>query len=97
MDETALAKNVLKHPDLKEWLPQLAERLEALPELSHDETERVCREFAEELGVKVGVLVNGARAVITGQVKGPSMFELFAHLGKQRVVSRLRDAVKYFG
>ncbi len=96
MDETALAKNVLKHPDLKEWLPKLADRFEALPELGHDETERVCREFAEELGVKVGVLVNGARAVITGQVKGPSMFEVFAQLGKQRVVSRLRDAAKYF-
>jgi glutamyl-tRNA synthetase len=41
-------------------------------------------------------LVNGARAVITGQVKGPSMFEVFAQLGKQRVVSRLRDAAKYF-
>jgi len=96
MDETALTKNVLKHPGLKEWLPQLADRFAALPELGHEETERVCREFAEELGVKVGVLVNGARAVITGQVKGPSMFEVFAQLGKPRVVARLRDATKYF-
>jgi glutamyl-tRNA synthetase len=96
IDETALAKNLLKHPGLKEWLPRLADRLENLPELSHGETERVCREFAEELGVKPGVLVNGARAVITGQVKGPSMFEVFAQIGKQRVVSRLRDVAKYF-
>jgi len=96
MDETALAKNVLKHPELKGWLPRLADRFEALPELGHDETERVCREFAEELGVKVGVLVNGARTVITGQVKGPSMFEVFAHLGKGKVVNRLRVAGKHF-
>ncbi len=96
MDETALAKNLLKHPGLKEWLPKLADRFDALPELSHDETERVCREFAEELGVKPGVLVNGARAVITGQVKGPSMFEVFAQIGKQRVVSRLKGATQYF-
>jgi glutamyl-tRNA synthetase len=96
VDEAALAKNVLKHPELKEWLPELADRFAALPELGHDETERLCREFAEELGVKVGVLVNAARAVITGQVKGPSMFEVFAQMGRERVVKRLREAGKYF-
>ena len=96
MDETALTNNGLYNPELKVWLSKLADRFEALPELSHDETERVCREFAEELGVKPGVLVNGARAVITGQVKGPSMFEVFAQMGKERVVSRLRAAGRYF-
>jgi len=96
VDEAALAKNVLKHPELKEWLPELADRFAALPELGHDETERLCREFAEELGVKVGVLVNAARTVITGQVKGPSMFEVFAQMGRERVVKRLREAGKYF-
>ena len=96
MDETALQKNLLKHPQMKEWLPQLAQRFAALPEITHDEAERVAREFAEEHGVKPGVPINAARAVITGQNKGPSMFEVFAHLGKEKVVQRLREAGKYF-
>lgn len=97
INEKALKKNVLKHPGLKEWLPMLADRFEALPELTPDEAERVAREFAEEIEVKVGIPINAARAVITGQLKGPSMFELFALFGKERVVNRLRSApTKYF-
>jgi len=96
VDEAALAKNVLKHPELKEWLPELAERFAALPEITHDEAERVAREFAEAHQVKPGLPVNAARTVITGQNKGPSMFEIFAHIGRERVINRLRDAVKYF-
>ncbi len=96
VDETALQKNLLKHPELKEWLPRLADRFASLPELSHDEAERIAREFAEEVGVKPGIPINGARAVITGQVKGPSMFEVFGLIGKERVVARLKETPKYF-
>lgn len=96
MDEKALKKNVLKHPDLKEWLPMLADRFESLPELTKEETERVAREFAEELDVKVGIPLNASRAVITGQIKGPSMFEVYELFEKDTVVSRLRDVAKYF-
>lgn len=96
MDEKALSKNVLKYPELKEWLPKLADRFDALAEFTGPETERVAREFAEELDIKVGIPINASRAVITGQVKGPSMFDLFEVMGKELVVSRLRDAVKYF-
>lgn len=97
MDETALNKNLLKHPQLKEWLPELAERFAVLPEITHDEAERVAREFAEAKETKPGIPINGARAVITGQNKGPSMFEVFAHLDKEKVVERMRKAAKYFG
>jgi glutamyl-tRNA synthetase len=96
INEKALKKNLLKHPDLKELLPQLADRFEALPELTAEEAERVAREFAEEKELKVGIPINACRAVITGQIKGPSMFELFELFGKEKVVARLRNAPKYF-
>ena len=96
IDQTALNKNLLKHPQLKEWLPELAKHFAALPTITHDEAERVAREFAETKGVKPGIPINAARAVITGQNKGPSMFEVFAHLDKDKVVGRLREAGKYF-
>jgi len=96
VEPKALKKNLLKHPALKELLPELADRFEALPELTAEEAERVAREFAEEKGLKVGIPINASRAVITGQIKGPSMFELFELFGKEKVVSRLRNAPKYF-
>lgn len=92
----ARKKNLLKHPDLKEWLPELAEQLNDLDVFTAEETERVARAFAEEKGIKPGIPINGSRAVLTGQIKGPSMFEVFAHLGKETVVRRLRQAGKWF-
>ncbi len=96
IDPKALKKNLRKHPDLKEWLPQLADRFESVADFTKDETERVAREFAEEINVKPGIPINGSRAVITGQIKGPSMFDVFEIIGKKRVVARLRNAPKYF-
>ena len=96
IEEKALNKNLLKHPQLKDLLPLLAERFEALPEFTAEATEQVAREFAEEHDVKVGVPINASRAVITGLVKGPSMFELYEIMGKEKVVKRLLEAPKYF-
>jgi glutamyl-tRNA synthetase len=89
IDPKPLAKNVLKFPDLATWLPQLAERFAALPEFSAEETERVSREMADELQVKPGVLINGMRTVLTGQLAGPSMFDIVITLGREKVVARL--------
>ena len=48
--------------------------------------------FAEEKGVKAGVLINGARVALTGQGVAPSLFAVMACLGKERVVRRLKAA-----
>ncbi len=93
-DPRALKKNLFKYPELKEWLPILAERFEELEEFTPETTEQTARQLAEDMGVKPGVPINAARAVITGQIKGPSMFELFAHLGRETVVKRLKEAGK---
>ncbi|MFP3984203.1 MAG: glutamate--tRNA ligase [Desulfurivibrionaceae bacterium] len=95
-DPKALKKNLLKYPELKEGLPELADRFEKLKEFTPEATEKTARQLAEEMGVKPGIPINGARAVITGQIKGPSMFEVFAHLGRETVVKRLRETGKYF-
>ncbi len=96
VEPKALKKNLLKHPELEEWLPMLGERFASLKNFTKDEAERVAREFATEMNVKPGIPINGSRAVITGRIKGPSMFEVFEVIGRERVVSRLREAGKYF-
>ena len=96
IDPQALSKNLLKEPQLKEWLPMLAERFAALADFTAAACEQTARDFAEELGIKVGLPINAARTVLTGQIKGPSMFEIFEIMGRERVVARLRDVAKYF-
>jgi glutamyl-tRNA synthetase len=96
MDSQALKKNILKHEALKTWLPMLADRLQAIETFSVEETERVVREMAEELGIKAGILINAMRTAITGLVKGPGLFEVLIAIGQRRVVERLRNAVTFF-
>jgi glutamyl-tRNA synthetase len=96
IDAKPLEKNVLKFPDLKAWLPELARRYENLVDFTLEATERVIRELAEELSLKPGILINAMRTVITGQLAGPSMFDVVVTLGRERVVRRLRDVGKFF-
>ncbi len=91
VEEKPLKKNILKHPGLQEWLPILAERYQNLATFSLEEAERVARELAEEVEVKPGVIINGMRTAVTGQLAGPSMFDILLAIGRERVVRRLQN------
>ena len=96
VDDKPLQKNVLKFPELMTWLPELANRYQRLEIFDAAETERVSREMAEELDIKPGVLINAMRTVVTGQLAGPSMFEVLPVIGRERVLSRIRDIARFF-
>lgn len=96
IEQKPLKKNILKHEGLKQWLPRLADRYEELEQFSLAETERVARELAEELGIKPGIIINGMRTVVTGQLAGPSMFDILVTIGRERVVARLRNTGKLY-
>ena len=91
-----LKKNILKHPELKTWLPMLAERFSKLSPFTEEEVERVSREMAAELDIKPGILINGMRTVLTGQLAGPSMFTVLVALGRETVVRRLRNIDRFY-
>lgn len=90
IEEKPLNKNLVKHPGLKQWLPELADEYELLKDFSPEETEKLARECAEKAAVKPGVIINGMRTVVTGQLAGPSMFDVLMAIGQEKVVSRLR-------
>ena len=95
-DEAAVSKNLKKEPRLREWLPALADRLEQVATFSAANVEAALRQFADELGVKAGLFINAARTMLTGQAVGPSMFEVFEIMGRERSVNRLRSGVPWF-
>jgi glutamyl-tRNA synthetase len=94
-DEVAVKKNLLKEPRLKELLPALAERLERVEPFDTETSEKALRDFSEEAGVKAGLLINASRTMLTGQSVGPSMFEVFDVIGRERSVQRLRSEVPW--
>ncbi len=90
-DEAAVKKNLLKEPRLRELLPALADKLETVEPFTVETSEAALRAYAEEAGVKPGLLINAARTMLTGQSVGPSMFEVFEAIGRERSVRRLRS------
>ena len=90
-EEAAVRKNVLKDPGLRELLPSLADRLENAEPFTAAKAEETLRAFAEEAAVKAGLFINAARTMLTGQAVGPSMFEVFEIIGRERSVMRLRS------
>ena len=94
-DETAINKNLKKFPDLQTWLPELAESFESVEDWSHDPLYETVSKFAEEKGTKTGVIMNGARALLTGLAVGPSMIAVFETLGKEKSIMRLKSQVAW--
>jgi glutamyl-tRNA synthetase len=90
-EEAAVRKNILKEPKLKELLPALADRLESVEPFTAAQAEEALRAFSDEAGVKAGLLINASRTMLTGQSVGPSMFEVFEIIGRERSVMRLRS------
>jgi glutamyl-tRNA synthetase len=95
-EPAAVNKNLRKEPRLRELLPALADRLEQTVPFTVETAEASLRQFAEDTGVKAGLLINGSRTMLTGQAVGPSMFEVFEILGQNRSVERLRSGVPWF-
>src|SRR6476659_3565817 len=95
-DEAAVQKNLRKEPRLRELLNGLADKLETVEPFNTETAEAALRAFAGEAGVKAGLVINGARTMLTGQAVGPSMFEIFDVLGKEASVERLRSGIPWF-
>jgi glutamyl-tRNA synthetase len=93
-DEASVKKNLQKDPALKELLPQLADAFATVEPFTHDSAEAALRKFAEEKGVKAGLLINATRTALTGQSVGPGLFDLVASIGRDRTVARLKHAAQ---
>jgi glutamyl-tRNA synthetase len=94
-DEAAVNKNLRKEPRLRELLNGLADKLESVEPFNTETSEAALRAFSEEAGVKAGLLINGARTMLTGQAVGPSMFEIFDVFGREASVERLRSGIPW--
>ncbi len=72
IDAAAHAKFVTG--DVPGLLGELAARYAETAKFTEASTEATLRGFAEEKGLKAGVLINGARVALTGQGVAPSLF-----------------------
>ena len=88
MDSEAAGKH--HTPEAGALLRELLPRLEALPAFTAAALEASYRGFAEEKGIRLGVVAQATRVALTGRTVSPPLFEIMALLGRQRALARLR-------
>jgi glutamyl-tRNA synthetase len=95
--DPAAKQKFWKDEHIPELLEKLAAALGALGDWNHDACDHASRAVAEAAGVKAGLLINATRVAIVGQAVAPPLFDTMVVLGQDRVVRRLREAVREFG
>ena len=92
IEPKAMKKNLRKDARLKEWLPELADRMESVEPFTLESTEAALREFSEEREVKAGLIINAVRTAVTGQLAGAGLFDILVTFGPTSTANRLRKA-----
>ena len=84
----------------KKWNATVVEVLEAYAErilTATEYTSMVAKELLnnilEEKGVKIGVVMQSLRVVVTGEGMGPDLMALLETLGKEEVANRIQIAI----
>jgi glutamyl-tRNA synthetase len=91
-DAAAVAKH-LRGPGMTTVLQSLLTTLEALPAFDPATIEPAVRGAAEANGLKAGAVIHAVRVAMTGRTVSPGLFEVMSLLGRERVLTRLRDGI----
>ncbi len=94
-DEAMAAKAFA--PENKEAFARLRAVYAEMADFEPEPLEAALKALAEELDVKVRVLVMPARCACTGVKVGPSLYDLMAVLGRERVLARFDRALAAMG
>ena len=75
----------------KEHLAPLREKLSGLNEWNAQVTEAAVRDYADEVGAKLGKVAQPLRAALTGRTTSPGIFDVLDVLGQDEVLARIDD------
>ncbi len=82
---------VLRAPGVKQVLLDLAEALKDFAPFTDKALEECIRKFCAERGLKTGQVFHPLRAATTGRTEGPTLFLMLEVMGRDMVLSRLRE------
>ena len=75
------------------YIETTIEVLSKVKKFLSDEIEHVIRNLADSMTVSAGKIIHPLRLALTGRSASPGLFEVMEILGKERVISRLRNFV----
>jgi len=93
-DQAAVAKHLAK-AEISPAFSALPQMLESITPFDSATLEPAVRALAESRGVKAAALIHATRVAVTGRSVSPGLFDVLELLGRDRVISRLREAQKF--
>jgi glutamyl-tRNA synthetase len=91
--DAAAASKYLDVPDLAPHLAAWRDRVRDVTPFDAATLESALRTLAEARAIKPAALIHATRVAVTGQSVSPGIFEVLELMGRDRVVSRLADAL----
>ncbi len=88
------AKKFLK-PAMIPYFSKLVECLEGLGTFNEAAVELCFKKIMEANQIKLGKIAQPVRVALTGKTVSPGIFEVMEVLGKEKTLSRLRDALRF--
>jgi glutamyl-tRNA synthetase len=92
-DATAVARH-LGDAGLRKPIAAWRDRAAAVDVFDAPTLESSLRSVADEHGIQAGALIHATRVAVTGQAVSPGIFEVLELMGKDRVVTRLSEALR---
>ncbi len=92
--EDKAAKKFLKPAALKP-VQLLAQQLENVEDYTEENLEGVFKKVMDQTGLKLGKIAQPVRVALTGRTASPGIFEIVSIIGKERVISRLKKAIRF--
>jgi len=88
-------EKLMEDPNGINILSALQERFSMLKFFTHEALESACAELVSEMGIKFGVLAHPLRAAVTGRTASPGIFEILVLLGREKVLRRIENAIRF--
>jgi len=93
--ETKAVEKHFKIADIVEKITLIADDLSNIDNFNADNIEEAIRRRAEEWEWSAGKIIHPLRLALTGVSSSPGLFEVIEVLGKETVIKRLRNAVRF--
>ncbi len=92
-EEKAFRKRVVNATAQRELLKHLIPVLAEAKDFSAEGVESLLRQFVEQKGVGMGMIVHALRVSLTGKAVGFGLFDIMAILGKECCLTRIKRAL----
>lgn len=93
--EAEALEKVYTKPEAKAVLEGMIKTYGELADFTEAPLEAAARGFAKEAGFKAGQVFHPVRVAVSGRTHGPTLFKMLEYMGRDTVVSRLQNALKY--